>query len=337
VLAQTGEFSFVLAGAANAAGLIGATLYQVVLAGSILSLVLTPFVVRAAPSIAEFVALRLEGPVETGEEADGLAPKDADEERQRVIVIGYGPAGQTLTRLLRAIGVPYVVLDANAQAVRHKHAGDPRVIFGDATRPTVLERLALEHARLLVIAISDPLATRRIVSRARLVAPNTPILARTRFVEEVDRLETAGATVVVAEEFEGSIAVVAQALERFQIPSGAIGRFTEALRDEGYDAIRFPAALPMDPWLVELLDQGGTEWVRVPRSFVGEVSLGDLDVRARSGASILAIEHAGHSITNPEASQPVRGGDRLLVLGDADNLARLAALFEPPAGAAGDA
>jgi CPA2 family monovalent cation:H+ antiporter-2 len=333
-LAQTGEFSFVLAEAANQAGLIDATLYQIVLAGSILSLVMTPFIMRAAPFIAERIATRLEGPSEIATGTGELADLDEEEETQRVIVIGYGPAGQTLTRLLRAIDVPYVVLDANAQAVRHQHAGDPRVIFGDATRPTVLERLAVDRARLVVIAISDPLATRRIVSRTRLAAPDTPILARTRFVEEVDLLEAAGATVVVAEEFEGSIAVVAQALERFQIPSGAIGRFTEALRDEGYGAIRSPAALPMDPWLVELLDQVGTEWVRVPQSFAHTVSLADLNVRAISGASILAVEHGGHSTTNPEAAHPVQAGDRLLVLGDAEDLQRLAALFDTPPGPA---
>ncbi len=326
-LAQTGEFSFVLAEAANQAGLIGATLYQVVLAGSILSLVMTPFIVRASPWIAELITTRLEGPADTHTEAAGLAARDEKEERERVIVIGYGPAGQTLTRLLRAIDIPYIVLDANAQAVRHKHKGDPRVLYGDATRPTVLERLAVDRARLVVIAISDPLATRRIVTRIHLAAPDTPVLARTRFVGEVDLLEAAGASMVVAEEFEGSIAVVARALERFQIPSGAIGRFTEALRDEGYGAIRSPAALPMDPWLVELLDQVGTEWVRVPDDYRETVSLADLNVRARTGASILAVEHAGHSITNPEASHPVQARDRLLVLGDADNLRRLAALF----------
>ena len=74
----------------------------------------------------------------------------------------------------------------------------------------------------------------------------------------------AGADVVVAEEFEGSIELVARALENFEVPHGAIARFTEALRDEGYGAIRAPAALPIDPWLMELLDHSDTEWVEVP-------------------------------------------------------------------------
>ena len=74
------------------------------------------------------------------------------------------------------------------------------------------------------------------------LAPTTPILARTRYVREVDRLSEAGANVVVAEEFEGSIELVARALESFDIPTGAIARFTEALREEGYGAIRAPAS-----------------------------------------------------------------------------------------------
>jgi TrkA domain protein len=91
----------------------------------------------------------------------------------------------------------------------------------------------------------------------------------------------------------------------------------------------------MDPWLVELLDEVGTEWIRVPARFTQTISLGALDVRARTGASILAVEHAGHSITNPDPAQRVRAGDRLLVLGDAENLRRLEALFDGDAPRAG--
>jgi CPA2 family monovalent cation:H+ antiporter-2 len=324
-LAQTGEFSFVLAEVASRAGLLSQSLYQVVLAGSILSLLATPFILRGAPRVADRVARWVEGDDVAGE---AVAHPAEDAAVDRVIVIGYGPAGQTLTRLLRAISVPYVVIDANARAVRDAQRHDPSIHFGDATRPTVLNRLGVDRARLVVIAISDPLATRRLVSRLRLVAPETPVLARTRYVAEVDLLESAGATTVVAEEFEGSIALVARALDLFGIPAGAIERFTQALRDEGYGAIRTPAALPMDPWLVELLDEVGTEWVEIPDDFPGETSLEGLGVRARTGANILAVDRGGLSTTNPPPDFGLRAGDRLLVLGDKRNLGRLRALLE---------
>jgi len=323
-LAQTGEFSFVLAKVASEAGLLHESHYQVVLAGSILSLVASPFLMRAAPRIAE-TATRW---FDAGDD-DELAPQESLSglDPERVLIIGFGPAGQTLVRLLRSIDIPYLVMDSNARSVGRMQERDEAIVFGDATRPIVLKRLGVERAKLIVIAISDPLATRRIVTRIRMLSRDVPILARTRFIREVDLLEQAGATTVVAEEFEGSIEVVAKSLEIFKIPTGAISRFSDALRAEGYGAIRSPAVVPMDPWLVELLDEMGTEWLTVPMGFSGRLSLADLDVRAHTGASILAIERAGQSTNNPPASYELRAADRLLVLGDADSFAKVDVLL----------
>jgi CPA2 family monovalent cation:H+ antiporter-2 len=325
-LSQTGEFSFVLAEVALRAELLDQSLYQIVLAGSILSLVASPFVIRASPHIADaWIGWREQ------EAAEGMDDPDEaqhDPGGDGVVVIGFGLAGQTLTRLLRAVEVPYIVIDTNARAVRLAQSRKEHIIFGDATRPTVLRRLGVDRVKLVVVAISDPLATRRIVTRIRLIAPDTPVLARTRYVREVDLLEAAGASTVVAEEFESSIEIVARSLERFGIPTGSIARFTEALREEGYGAIRSPAALPMDPWLVELLDEVGTEWVDVPSDFAPGISLQDLDVRARTGASVLAVERGGVSNTNLTAAFHLSGGDRLLVLGDSQSLRKLKVLLE---------
>jgi hypothetical protein len=162
------------------------------------------------------------------------------------------------------------------------------------------------------------------------MAPHTPILARTRYVREVDRLSSAGATTVVAEEFEDSIELVARALESFEFSTGAIARFTEALREEGYGAIRAPAALPIDPWLIEILDQTDTEWVDVPMALPGEPTLGELDIRARTGGNVLVIERDATSHPNPPPDFALKGGDRLLVLGGAENLLRVRQLLRVP-------
>ena len=131
-----------------------------------------------------------------------------------------------------------------------------------------------------------------------------------------------------SEEFEGSIELVARALEIFDTPSGAIARFTQALRDEGYEAIRSPAALPMDPWLLELLDEVGHEWIECPPEMASGQTLSQLAIRARTGCSILGIERQGTSHTNPDADFSLRPGDRLLVLGNKENLSDLLALLK---------
>ena len=323
-LCQMGEFSFVLLGVAGQAGLIEPVLHQRMIAASIATLLLSPFLIRYAPAIAGAVAERLRHP---GVAMPEPAANEEDEARRRVVVIGYGPAGRTLVRLLRSLDIPFLAVDTNpAAALEAARSGEP-VIYGDATRPQVLQHLRVWDARLVAVAISDPLATRRVVSRIRAMAPDTKILARTRYVREVDQLGVAGASVVVAEEFEGSIELVARALECFDIPAGAIARFTEALREEGYGAIRAPAAMPIDPWLMELLDHTDTEWIEVPMSLVGNPTLGELNIRARSGGSVLVIERGANSHPNPPPDFALKAGDRLLVLGGAENLLRLRQLL----------
>ena len=331
-LAQTGEFSFVFAEAAARAGLLEPWLHQVVIAGSILSLIATPFLIQLAPHLADWI----EGVVEP----ESKASEESQSGAQRVVVIGFGPAGQTLARLLHALEVPYLVTDANVRSVQEAQARGEPIVFADATRPAVLQRLDVAHARLVVVAISDALATRRIVSRIRTIAPDVPVLARTRYVREVDPLSQAGASLVVAEEFEGSLELVTQALALFKVPAGAVRNFTDALRDEGYVGIRDSASVPMDPWLVEILKEASTEWVSLPSSFRSERTLSDLAIRSRTGATLLAVDHLGATIANPPPDTVLRRGDRLLVLGDAQAMDKLRELIDseasiPPDDAAG--
>ena len=328
-LAQTGEFSFVLAGAAREAGLIEEWLHQGVIAGSILSLLATPFLIRLAPLAGDWVSggralddrHGLPAPIAAGPTPGERAPDG------RVVIVGFGPGGQTLARLLRSLEIPYVVIEANALgAEQARERGEP-VVFGDATRPALLHRLDVADARLVVIAISDPLATRRIVSRIRSLSRDVPLLARTRYMREVDPLEALGATTVVAEEFEGSIELVAQALRLFRIPDPSILKFTDALREGGYGAIRGDVGLGLDPWLVELLQETQAQWVEVPESFPSATSLAQLGIRAATGANVLAVARGETTTTNPAPSFALQRGDRLLVLGDPADLERLEQLL----------
>ena len=325
-LAQTGEFTFVLAEAARQAGLIEEWIHQGVIAGSIVSLMATPFFIRIAPRVGDLVS---RGRVRDDASGTPLLDPDqgpSDDESGRVILIGFGPGGQTLARLLKSLDVEYVVVETNAMsAERNRERGEP-IVYGDATRPQVLRRLDVAHARLVVVAISDPLATRRIVARIRAISKDVPVLARTRYVREVDPLEMAGANAVVAEEFEGSIELVARALQLFKIPDSSILKFTDALREGGYGAIRSDLGIGIDPWLMEILQEADAQWIDVPMAFAG-ASLEELDIRATTGASILAVARGGETNSNPLPSFELNPGDRLLVLGDAGTLTRLEALL----------
>jgi CPA2 family monovalent cation:H+ antiporter-2 len=317
-LAQTGEFSFVLAAVAGAAGLLDADLQQVFIAGSIATLAATPFLVSAAPRIAS----RIAGQIADRREVVAAAEPPAHD----VIVVGFGLAGKTVARVLRLRGIRYTVIDANGVRVREAAARGVPVVYGDAARRTVLERLGVADARLVVVAISDPIATRETVALVRELAPRVPILARIHFVLDVDALARAGATRVVVEELESTLELVGAMLRQFGVPEESIARFAAELREEGYEFLRAPDTI-IDPWLADLLEGIASEWVEVPASFAREATLAELAVRERTGASVVAVQRGGSANVSPSADFAVRAGDRLLTVGGPTAIERLRRLL----------
>jgi monovalent cation:H+ antiporter-2, CPA2 family len=318
-LAQTGEFSFVLAAVAAQAGLLDADLQQVFVAGSIATLAATPLLVAAAPRIAS----RLGG---------GLAPRRAPEPRgapadvPHVVIVGFGMAGQTVARVLRARRIAYTGVDANAGTVRAAIARGEPVAYGDAARRAVLERLGVRGARMVVVAISDPIATRETVALVREIAPRVQILARTHYAHGADELALAGATRVVVEELESTLELVGAMLRQFGVPEETVARFAAELREEGYEFLRSPETI-LDPWLAELLEGIAAEWVEVPASFPREATLADLAVREKTGASVVAVQRGGAANVTPAAGFAVRAGDRLLTVGGPAAIERLRRLL----------
>jgi CPA2 family monovalent cation:H+ antiporter-2 len=317
-LAQTGEFSFVLAAVAAGAGLLDADLRQVFVAGSIATLAATPLLVAAAPRIASWVA----GGIPPRRAPEPAAPSRAD----HVLVVGFGMAGRTVARVLHSRGIPYTAVDANAGTVRAGIARGEPVVYGDAARRAVLARLGVRDARMVVVAVSDPIATRETVSLVRALAPRVPILARTHFVLDVDELSQAGATRVVVEELESTLELVGAMLRQFGVPEESVSRFAAELREEGYAFLRTPEAI-LDPWLAELLEGIAAEWVEVPASFTREATLADLAVRAKTGASVVAVQRGGSANVTPTPGFAVRAGDRLLTVGGPAAIERLRQLL----------
>jgi CPA2 family monovalent cation:H+ antiporter-2 len=304
-LAQTGEFSFVLAEAAAPSGLLDAALEQTFVAGSVLTLIATPFLVRAGPHLARTLA----GGIERLGLGTDAAPAP-DDVTDHVVIVGFGLAGRTLARVLEASDIPYRVVDQNPALVAHARESGQPVLFGDATRAGILERLGVTRAKLVSIAISDPGGTRRCLSVVRALAPDVHIVVRTRYVQEIDQIFAEGASEVVTEEFEASIDLFSKVLRAFEIPEQIIVHFAEAMRMEGYEFMRETVELPIDPWL------------RSERSIL------DLGIRARTGASILAVRRGGATTPNPSPEFRIRAGDALLVLAPAAGSRQLRELLD---------
>ncbi|MCA1563768.1 MAG: cation:proton antiporter [Acidobacteria bacterium] len=308
-LAQVGEFSFILGRAGLAAGLMPVALWQPLLGASIATMVLTPSLLAVAPAIA--ARLRPSRGLSTLQ-AEGI-PRLAG----HIVILGFGLGGQIVARAMRELGVPYLILELNGATVRQAKADGELVFYGDATSPESLEAAGIKEASALVSLLSDPDAAARMVKTVRLLAPSVPIIVRTRYRLEADRMRELGATVAVAEELEASLEVLAQLLGRLQIPGNVIETLLDVFRRESLvlRPLRAPRAR-LDS-LPEELQRMPVATHRVDADhWAAGRSIGELNLRADTNASVLAIGRDGAVRTAIAPDDRIAEGDVLYLTGD---------------------
>ncbi|HSN85684.1 MAG TPA: NAD-binding protein, partial [Thermoanaerobaculia bacterium] len=253
--------------------------------------------------------------------------------RRHVIVVGFGVNGRNLSRVLQAASIPYMVVELDADSVRHGLADKQPMLYGDATRREILEHAAIETAEVVVFAISDLDAVRRAIPLARELNPDVHIIVRTRLVGEIEDLHQRGADEVIAEEFETSIEIFTRVLEHYHIPRNVIRAETRALRGEGYQMMRSPAQTKLPQSFLDLLAAGTTEVFRLDEGHraVGQ-TLRALDVRHLAGATIIAVVRGEKPWPNPDPDMQLEAGDHLVLVGSHAEIERAFELLEPEVG-----
>jgi CPA2 family monovalent cation:H+ antiporter-2 len=319
LLAQVGEFSFILSQAATGTDLIDDGLMQLFLASAVTTMALTPVLSLVAPRLASAVARHVPGRRPEEEEA----PESLED---HVLIVGYGLNGRNLARVLRGTGIGYVTLELNAEAVAAAARRDEPIRYGDASRPEVLEHAGITRARLLVVAISDAAATRGVVDAARRLNPRLHILVRTRFVQEVAALYDLGASEVIPEEFETSVEIFARVLHHYLVPRDRIEACVAEIRREGYEILRGDVGRPLG--VESFLSGAALEVIEVQAgSTIDGQTLAETALRADAGVTVLGIRRAGAFHPNPPADERFQPGDHVLLLGDPDLLAAAFARF----------
>lgn len=326
-LAQIGEFSFVLVGSALTLGLFDADRYQLFLGSSVLTMVAAPFLVRAADAASDWYLSRRPAPTMEWSTREARA---VTAYKEHVIIVGYGLNGRNLARALRGADIRYVVLEENAQVVRRARMEREDVVFGDGTRAEVLHRVGAERARAIVFAIGSLGETRRGVANARRLNGTAQILARTRYVKEVEELQQLGANSVVPEEFETSIELFTRVLELYGVSSLQIRRRAAELRRDMYSFLREVGTAPSRTQAALSRLTAHLEFddiaVRAGSPVTGH-RIDELQVRERSGAHLVAVLRDGQAHYAPDESFVIQEGDRVVLVGDGDALGRAAQLF----------
>lgn len=331
-LAQVGEFSFLLAQVGQENGLLSGAPYQVFLAVSVCSMIITPFLIRWSP----YVARRVEAVQRVHRWFPGRTTAHMLETEGRhlrikdhVIIVGYGLNGRNLARVLSETEVPYVALDLDGDTVRREAQHGVPLYYGDATNPNVLRHAKIEDAKVLVVAISDPFMARRTVQVARGLNPKIHIVVRTRYLRELEELHQLGADDVVPEEFETSIEIFALVLRTYDMPQEFIMRKAEQVRREGYALLRRSEL----PELAHHLRGGTLSDVEVDTCRIEADSpalgktIGQVSVRPRTGASVIALTRRGVTESNPSEKTKLLPGDIVVLLGTRDQIRRAIGLL----------
>jgi monovalent cation:H+ antiporter-2, CPA2 family len=331
-LAQVGEFSFLLAQQGQESGLLRGDPYQVFLAVSVLSMIVTPFLMQWSPLMARRVEAvqRLRHWLPTKTEAHVLHAEGKQiRVKDHVIIIGYGLNGRNLARVLSETEIPHLALDLDGDTVRRESRHGVPIYYGDATNPNVLRHVKIEDAKVLVVAISDPFITRRTVQVAKSLNSKVRVVVRTRYLRELEELHDIGADDVVPEEFETSIEIFALVLRTYNLPQDFITMKAEQVRREGYALLRRSEL----PELAHHL-RGGTltdaevETCRIDDDSpaVGK-SFGELAIRPRTGASVIAWTRNGLTESNPNVKTKLKAGDIVVLLGSRLQIRRAMSLF----------
>ena len=328
-LAQVGELSFVLARVALPAGLMAPVEYQTFVAVAVLTMLAAPFLIHAAARVSY-------APQDLLPATTAATPLPQRAAPHHVLVVGYGLNGENLAHVLRQTGLQYVILEMDPErVVAARQNGEP-ILFGDGTRLEVLRQGGAATAHVIVVAISDPVATRRIVALSRQLNAQAPIIVRTRYVAEMDDLRRLGATEVIPEEFETSVEIFARVLRRLRVPRNVIQLQVDLIRRQGYSMLR-GLELPRQTLdqLGQILAATTTESFMVPKnSPAAHRSIRELQLRKVTGVTIIAVVHGGKPLTNPSPDAVIEVGDILVMVGSHAQLDQ--AMEQLGAGAGGE-
>jgi monovalent cation:H+ antiporter-2, CPA2 family len=314
VVAQGGEFGFALLTLLLRRELLDAAIVQPLLAATVLSMVLSPIIIRHNRRITRTL-LRESGSPQTEAMRESRATL-AVAERDHVVICGFGRVGQNIARVLEQTGFEYIALELDAHRIRlGRQAGDP-VVYGDAGQKEVLENVGVRRASVVVVTFAHPEVALRILRAVRELRKDVPILVRTQDDTKLEELQAAGATEVVPETFEASLMLLSHLLLLMKVPVGRVIRTVNDIRSHRYSMLR------------QYFREAGAEHLDETHAFREELhsvilpphawavgrSITDLSVRG-SAATVSAVRRDGIVGRDPGPDTIFKVGDVVVVYG----------------------
>jgi len=328
-LSQIGEFSFILGQEGVELGLLDQNQYSLILAGALLSITINPVMFRLISPVENWLQ-RLPTVWKLFDRHALSMTTWLDEEISgHVVIVGYGRVGRHIANLLSLLEIPNLVVDSDAERVQELDGRGIPALFGDASNSEVLKHVGLAHARALIVAGPDEATSALVVAAARDLAPDLPIIARAISEEGITQLANLGAQHVIHPELEGGLEIVRHTLLQLGLSPQEIHRYMDAVREDHYDLdINSEEEHRLLHELLHAVKSIEIMWFRLPagNDLVGK-TLAEANLRARTGASVVAILRAGEVMANPKSNTTFQAEDRIGLIGEKEQFEAAEQLF----------
>jgi len=323
-LFQVGEFAFILSKVGIKYQLLNVETNQYFLSISIVSMLLTPFVIIFSDKITDKI---IGVSRKLGIEQNKISTNDtelfvSEDLENHLVIIGYGVNGSNLAKAATSSNIPFIVIEFDAEIVKQERKRGLPIIFGDATQDHILETVQLQNARAAVIAISDNDATKTIVKNIRKHSDSLFLVVRTRFIKEISELFALGADEVIPEEFETSVQIFTHVLHNFLVPEDDIDQIVEKVRADNYQLFKGELKEPKSFKPNNLLADFNIICVNIAtdsNDFLGRPLL-ELNLRANYGINIIGIKRNEKLFQTIRPDDVLLQGDKVYIQGKQSNI-----------------
>lgn len=231
LLAQGGEFGFVLFGSAKALQVISNEIFLYAIVVISVTMIMTPILVK----LSDFLEKRMRTDQTSTDEINWSESKQGPS--KKVIVGGYGRVGHSICVLLNSSGISFIAFDTDPARVAQGRKDGLHVYFGDIGDPELLSAAHIEQASLVVLTIDQGSSAERAISHIRNDYPQLPIIARARDLEVCGRLMEAGASYAYPEAVESSLRLAEMAMEMINVPSENVNLLLQGVRSDNYKLV----------------------------------------------------------------------------------------------------
>jgi monovalent cation:H+ antiporter-2, CPA2 family len=322
-LSQVGEFSFILAKIGLGANILPEYYFQLFLAVAVISMSLSPLLISIAKPLANLL-LRLPIPKLW---VDGLFPLQeypVPEYSGHMVIIGKDIRAQKLALLSKKQNIPFISIAFDPNVVREKQKLGESVIYGDAMNEPILEKAHVDRADIVIVSVSDIIASSAIVEKVRQINHNVYILARAKYINDMEILYNQGANHVVPEKFETAIELFNQVLKKRLLPQKDIRNIIENIHEDHYGLFfNENENRTASGWFFEELPDFEINAYKIEKgSQIINKSLRDISLRRVLGVTLLAVKRENNIIEHPDADLTFLPNDCIYLLGKPEDLSQ---------------